>query len=90
MARSLSSMKRMRQNVKRAAQNKARRTNIKTRVRKVTDALTARDAAGAEKALREAIVVLDRNATHGTIHPNTAARRKSRLTRRLNALKAAK
>jgi small subunit ribosomal protein S20 len=79
----------MRQNALRAERNKARRTNIKTRVRKVTDAITMKDAAAADKALREVIVVLDRNATRGTIHRNTAARRKSRLMRRVNALKGA-
>lgn len=49
---------------------------IRTRIRKVRDALTAKDAPAAEKALREAIKILDRNADQGTLHPNTAARRK--------------
>lgn len=87
MARSLSSQKRQRQNVKRAARNTSRRTQIRTRIRKVRDALTAKDPAAAEQALREASKILDRNATRGTVHPNTAARRKSRLAKRINALK---
>ncbi len=88
MARSLSSQKRQRQNAKRADINTSRRTTIRTRIRKVRDALTAKDAAAAEKALREAIKILDRSADRGTLHANTAARRKSRLTKSLNALKA--
>ncbi len=88
MARSLSSQKRQRQNAKRADINTSRRTTIRTRIRKVRDALTAKDAAAAEKALREAIKILDRSADRGTLHANTAARRKSKLTKSLNALKA--
>ncbi len=89
MARSISSQKRQRQNVRRAERNKVRRTTIKTRVRHVRDALVARDADAAEKALREATKVLDRNATRRTVHPNTAARRKSRLSKQINALRKA-
>lgn len=88
MARSLSSNKRMRQNAKRAARNKIRKTTIKTAVSQVKDALTAKDAPNAEKSFRNATKVLDRNAARGTIHRNTAARRKSRLAKRINALKS--
>lgn len=88
MARSISSQKRQRQNTKRAAINTARRTLIKSRIRKVRDALTAKDAGAAREAMREAVKVLDRNADRGTVHPNTAARRKSRLAKRINALSA--
>ena len=88
MARSLSSQKRQRQNANRADINTSRHTTIRTRIRKVRDALTAKDADAAEKALREAIKILDRSADRGTLHANTAARRKSKLTKSLNALKA--
>ncbi|MFH1420291.1 MAG: 30S ribosomal protein S20 [Planctomycetota bacterium] len=88
MARSLSSQKRLRQSVRQAERNQSRRTQIKSKVRKVKDAIIARDVDAAEKAFREAACVLDRNATRLTLHPNTAARRKSRLAKRLNALKA--
>ena len=53
------------------------------------DALVAKDADAAERALREATKVLDRNATRGTVHRNTAARRKSRLSKQINALRKA-
>ena len=88
MARSLSSQKRLRQNRKRAAVNQARKTVIKTRIRKVTDALNARDVKAAAEAFVETAALLDRSANRGTIHPNTAARRKSRLAKRLNATRA--
>ncbi len=90
MPRSISSQKRQRQNVRRAARNTARRSQMKTQIRKVQDVLASKDVDAAEKALREAFKVIDRNANRGTLHRNTAARRKSQLTRRLNALKAAK
>jgi small subunit ribosomal protein S20 len=88
VARSLSSQKRQRQSVTRAVRNKARKTAIKTKVRKVKDTIQAHDVASAETALRDAARTLDRNANHKTIHPNTAARRKSRLAKQVNALKA--
>ena len=90
MARSLSSQKRMRQSITRAERNKSRKSVIKSRVRKVQDAVLHKDATAANKALHEAVVTLDRAAAKKTIHRNTAARRKSRLARRVNALKAAK
>jgi small subunit ribosomal protein S20 len=89
LARSLSSQKRMRQNVKRRARNRARLSTLKTQVRRLTEALTSKDAATAEKEFRATVKALDRTATKRTIHRNTAARRKSRLARRVNALKTA-
>ena len=89
MARSLSSRKAHRQNLKRAERNKARRSVLKTGVRKVRDAIQARDPGAAEKTFRDAAQMLDRGANRKTVHRNTAARRKSRLARQINALKAA-
>jgi small subunit ribosomal protein S20 len=83
-------MKRQRQNKRRAAQNSARKSVIKGQLRKVRDAVSKRDAASADAHFRETAKVLDRYANRGAIHPNTAARRKSRLARKINALKAAK
>ena len=90
MARSLSSQKRMRQSATRAERNKARKSVIKSRIRKVLDAVTHKDATAAGKALHEAVVTLDRAAGKRTIHRNTAARRKSRLARKVNSIKATK
>ncbi|MBN2561863.1 MAG: 30S ribosomal protein S20 [Phycisphaerae bacterium] len=89
MARSLSSQKALRRGRRRAERNKARRSQVKTAVRKVKDAVVARDADAAEKAYRDAARVLDRNVDRRTVHPNTAARRKSRLAKQINVVKAA-
>ena len=86
MARALSSQQSLRRSMRRAERNKVRRTQIKTAIRRVADAIAAHDAAAAEKAYREAAGVLDRNANRLTIHPNTAARRKSRLARQVSAM----
>ena len=88
MARSLSSQKRLRQNVKRAALNRSRKTVIKNELRKVSDAFGGKDIKVAEASFRNAIKILDRSANNKTMHPNTTARRKSRLARRLNAMKS--
>jgi len=88
VAHSLSAEKRIRQNLKRRARNRARKTALKTKLRKLRDALTKGDASAAETPFRVAVQALDRAAAKRTIHPNAAARRKSRLAKRLNALKA--
>lgn len=90
MPRSLSSLKRMRQNKVRAARNKVRKTEIKTAIGEFKSALGSKDAASAEKTFRNAAKLLDRHSHRHALHPNTAARRKSRMAKRLNALKAAK
>jgi small subunit ribosomal protein S20 len=88
LARALSSQKRLRQNRKRAALNTTRKTRLKGAVRAVRDALAGKDVAAAQAAFRETVRILDRSANRMTIHRNTAARRKSRLARRLNAMAA--
>lgn len=88
--RSLSSLKRVRQNARRAERNKSRKSALKSQIRKFVDALAAGGRDNAVKEFGNTGVLLDRAATHGVIHKNTAARKKSRLAKRLNALKATK
>jgi len=88
MAHSLSSKKRIRQNEKRRMQNRARQSVLKKKLRRVLDALLHKEVDNAEAAFHEASKLLDREADRGLIHRNAAARRKSRLARRINALKA--
>lgn len=90
MAHSLSAKKRVRQNLKRRARNRARKALIRDNVKEFSAALTAGDPVKAEEALKKTVQRLDRVASKNTIHKNTAARKRSRLTRKLNALKAAK
>ena len=90
MAHSISAKKRVRQNEKRRARNRWRKDQLKDRVKSFSTAMTAGDFTKAEEELRKTTQQLDRIATKGTIHKNTAARKRSRLTKRLNAARAAK
>ena len=89
MANSKSSQKRIRVAERRREQNKPLRTEARTFVKKAEPALAPGDAAAAEAAMREAESVLDRVAGKGVIHKNNAARRKSRLIAKYQALLAA-
>lgn len=89
MANSLSAKKRVRQNEKRRVVNQARKSVLKTQQRKFSDALGSKDSGAAQKELIVLVQKLDRAAVKRTIHPNAAARTKSRLQKRLNAMKKA-
>ncbi|MCY2951433.1 MAG: 30S ribosomal protein S20 [Planctomycetota bacterium] len=89
MAHSLSAKKRIRQNLKARARNRARKADLRTQVKQFVTALSAGDVAKAETELRKTTRALDRVAAKGTFHKNTASRKRSRLTRQLNAAKAA-
>lgn len=86
MANTPQSEKRARQSEKRFAVNKARRSRIRTFLRKVEEALAAGDADVAREALRAAQPELARGVSKGVLHKNTAARKMSRLSSRLKAL----
>lgn len=87
MAHSLSAKKRVRQNAKRNARNKARKELLKNETKAFNAAVTKGDVDAASKALNQLVSSLDRIKTTSTLHRNTAARRRSRLTKKLNALK---
>ncbi|MCC7021699.1 MAG: 30S ribosomal protein S20 [Thermomicrobiales bacterium] len=89
MANSKSSEKRIRVAERRRERNKPLRTEARTFVKKAEVAIAAGDAAAAEAAMREAVSVLDRVAGKGVIHKNNAARRKSRLIAKYQALLSA-
>jgi len=84
-----SAKKRVRQNVKRRALNRWRKDRIKQQIRSFMKAVQAHDVEAAEAEYRKAASLLDKVAHTSTMHKNTAARRKSRLSRRLKALKTA-
>ena len=88
MAHSLSAKKRVRQNAKRRARNRARKDLIKTEMKALNAALTGGDMTKADEQFRKVVQRLDRTAAKGTIHKNTAARKRSRLAKRLNAARA--
>lgn len=86
MANTPQSKKRARQNERRAALNKARRSRIRTYLRKVEEAITSGDKDAAGTALRAAQPELMRGVSKGVFHKNTAARKVSRLAARVKAL----
>ncbi len=88
MANTAQSKKRARQSDARQDVNKARRSRIRTFLRKVEEALTAGNADAAATALAAAQPELMRGVTKGVLHKNTASRKMSRLTSRVKALAA--
>lgn len=81
MANTASAIKRVRSNNRKRIHNKVTRSKMRTAVRSAREATPEELRAATLKAISE----LDRAAKKGVIHPNNAARRKSRLTKRLNA-----
>ena len=90
MAHTLSARKRVRQTAKRRQRNRDRKREIRLELKKLQTVIGSGDKATAAAEFKRAQIVLDRVAARGTIHPNTAARRKSRLAKQLNKLAAAK
>ena len=86
MANLVSAIKRARQAVKRRERNVALRSRMRTYVKNVNGAIEAGDKDAATKAYREAVSVLDSSAAKGMIHANKAARQKSRLNARIQAM----
>ncbi len=82
-------MKRARQNVKRRAINQSRKTRVKRLARDVRQAVATNNLEEAQAALQKAVPVIAQVAGKGTLHWRAAARKISRLTRQVNALKTA-
>ena len=83
MAQNKSAIKRDRQNVKRNAHNRARRSKMRTLIKKV---MTSTDKDEALVSYKETESYLDKMSVKGVIHANNAARKKAQLTRHINAL----
>ncbi|MBO6898944.1 MAG: 30S ribosomal protein S20 [Shimia sp.] len=86
MANSPQAKKRARQNERRLEVNKARRSRIRTFIRKVEEAIESGDKDAASAALKAAQPELMRGVSKGVYHKNTAARKMSRLAARVKAL----
>jgi len=82
-----SAIKRNKQNEKRRLLNRVYRGSARTRVARARVAIEGEDPEAAKSATLAAISALDKAAQKGVIHKNNAARRKSRLMKRLNATK---
>ena len=86
MANSPQSKKRARQNLRRLDVNKARRSRIRTYLRKVEEAIASGDKDAAAQALKQAQPELMRGVSKGVYHKNTASRKMSRLAARVKAI----
>jgi small subunit ribosomal protein S20 len=81
-----SQIKRNKQNQKRRMRNRVYRGTARTYVRKAEAAIKVGDAQASQEEVLKAIKALDKAASKGVIHKNNAARRKSRLVKKLNSM----
>lgn len=80
----LSTLKRVRQAEKHRLRNQSVETKIKTYITKLEAALPSKDKDSINKALNEAVKVISSAASKGIIHKNTASRKISRITKKVN------
>jgi small subunit ribosomal protein S20 len=81
--RTKSALKANRQNVARREHNRQMRSKLRTALKAIRASLDAKDLPGAKSALNKTVSIVDKMATKGIIHRNTAGRYKSRLVSRL-------
>jgi small subunit ribosomal protein S20 len=84
-----SAIKRNRQNAKKALINQMRRTRIKNITKELLAAVESGDQDAAQEALKKAVPLIQRAASRGTLHRNTASRKISRLSKQVNTIAAA-
>ena len=89
MPNKASAKKRLRQTVKKTAENKNRKTRIRTFVKKVEEAIAQGDQAAANEILRTTQTEMMRGVTKGVVHKNSASRKISRLNSKIKGLKKA-
>ncbi len=88
MANTSSAKKAVRKITARSAVNKSRRSRMRTYLRKVEEAIVSGNQSDATSALKVAQPEIQRAATRGVLHRNTASRKVSRLARRIKAMSA--
>ena len=88
MAHSLSAKKRVRQNAKKRLINRGRKSQVKSQIKDLEEALAKGEVENAEQVFRKTVKKLDKVAATSTMHKKTVSRKKSQLARQLNALKA--
>ena len=86
--RTKSALKANRQNIKRREHNRTMRSKLRTALKSIRASLDAKDLTGAKAALNKTVSLVDKMATKGIIHSNTAGRYKSRLAARLQKASA--
>src|SRR6202451_897737 len=87
MANHFSALKRARQTEKRTATNRANTSRLRTALRDLRESIEKGDKAATEQLYRTTVSVLDKAIQKGTLHENTASRYKSRLGKRVTAMK---
>ena len=87
MANTRSAIKRVRSNQRKRVSNKVVRTSVRTQLHTAHESVATADAAVARQAAMKAVSALDKAANKGVIHKRNAARRKSRLMKKLAAAK---
>ena len=85
MANHFSALKRARQTEKRTQVNRANKSRLRTALRSLREAIAKGDQKGIQSGVGETVSVIDKAVQKGTIHKNTAARYKSRLSARIKA-----
>ena len=88
MPNTSSAKKQVRVNERKRVRGKSVRSQLKTNITRTEKLISANDAESAQKAAVVAISSLDKAVVKGIIHPNNAARRKSRLMKKLNKAQA--
>ena len=86
--RTKSALKANRQNIKRREHNRQMRSRLRTALKTIRASLDAKDLSGAKAALQATVSIVDKMATKGIIHRNTAGRYKSRLGARVSKASA--
>jgi small subunit ribosomal protein S20 len=81
--------KHMRQSLKRRGRKRSNLSRVKTQIKKLNAALDSKDVGQAQELLSVTVASIDRASKQGVVHDNAAARHKSRLTRKVNALRSA-
>ena len=81
--RTKSALKANRQNIKRREHNRTMRSKLRSALKSIRASLDAKDVTGAKAALSKTVSLVDKMATKGIIHSNTAGRYKARLSSRL-------
>ena len=81
--RTKSALKANRQNIKHREHNRQMRSRLRTALKSIRASLDAKDLTGARSALNKTVSIVDKMASKGIIHRNTAGRYKSRLSARL-------
>ena len=87
MANHFSALKRARQTLRRTARNRANTSRLRSQLREMREAIQKGDKAAAEQIYRQTVSALDKAIQKGSLHENTASRYKSRLSKRVTAMK---